>query len=1253
MHKQELLQTTAPPLDGTSDAIAARYDIVRRIGAGGMGVVHEAFDRERHQRVALKTLTRFSPAALYTFKREFRALADVVHPNLVHLHELVATGSAPFFSMEFVDGVDFVAYSRKSTSETSRPAKAGRLPSPADIPRLRSTLAQLADGIYALHAAGKLHRDIKRSNILVTGDGRVVVLDFGVAADIGAAVDGGADDAEIVGTAHYMAPEQAAGDPLTPASDWYSVGVVLYEALTGRLPFVGPPLAVLAQKNIVDPKPPNDWVDGIPTDLATLCAELLSCEPERRPIGSEIVRRLTMDSVPEGLDDTAPLGGTPSASPLVGRQPHLGELRAAFRAACDGRSTTVRVHGASGMGKSALVQHFLDALVAAGDAVTLRGRAYEREAVPYKAFDVVVDALSRYLLRLARSARLAQGERSFALPADVWALARLFPVLRRVPEIAALPDQAITDLQQVRSRAFESLRELLTELSGLLPLVIYIDDVQWGDVDSAALLLELVRQPGAPPVLFILACRDEEANHSPFVSELVAGWPEGADAKDLSVGPLTRDDSITLARSLSASSELSLESMSTIAVESAGSAFLIEELARGASARRLPVDTGAVTLDRMVRHRLRRLPAGARRLLELVAIAGRPIAISTVAHAASLRESLHPLVDTLRGRRFVRTGLRDGREMVEVSHDRIRETIVGQLEAATARAHHASLARVLESTPGADVEALAEHWIGAGEVQRAAKYAEQSAEQATAKLAFEQAVRFYRLAIDSAVGEVDRSRLRVRLAESLETAGHGADASAEYLLAAEGEPAIRRAELQRAAAEQLLMCGHTDEGAKVLHGVLALWRIRVPKSPLFAIVQLIVFRLWLRAVSGLKFEERDTDSVPRETRARIDALHAVAIGLSIVDVVVSACMQARHFVMALRVGDTQQIMRAASLEASHLAAYGGRETARERQLLAIVQRLAEKGRDSETNRAFFKAKEGIRLFLRGHWRDARRVLDAAYARYPNNRGGSHSNAYLFSLYSLVFLGDFVELAQRQAHLLADAERRGDVYTTVNVRVGYPNMTWLAADDVGAARRNVTDAMTRWSQSGFLVQHWQAMLSEAQIELYVGDGTRAYERIQRDAAALKRSFLLNVQFVRAGSNYLRARCAIASMAGSSPRQRAARLLEADALARRLEREAMPWTAPLASLVRASVANAKEDAASASAHLRAAIDGANAADMALLRAAAQFTLGLLLGGDDGQRLEGEAREWMAAQEIRSPERMASLLVPGHFSRSHVSD
>jgi serine/threonine protein kinase len=214
-----------------------RFLIRRRLGAGGAGVVYEAYDREREERVALKTLLRSNPTTIYRFKREFRTLAGVAHQNLVSLYELIATDEAWFFTMELVDGVSFLDYVRAPTASS---ANAGRV---------RAALGQVAKGLAVLHAAGRLHRDLKPSNVLVTRSGRVVILDFGIASELGSAeahlqtIEEG-----LSGTVAYMPPEQFLGEPMTTASDWYSVGIMLYEALVGRLPFAGDSLRILTSK---------------------------------------------------------------------------------------------------------------------------------------------------------------------------------------------------------------------------------------------------------------------------------------------------------------------------------------------------------------------------------------------------------------------------------------------------------------------------------------------------------------------------------------------------------------------------------------------------------------------------------------------------------------------------------------------------------------------------------------------------------------------------------------------------------------------------------------------------------------------------------------------------------------------------------------------------------------------------------------------------------------------------------------------
>jgi eukaryotic-like serine/threonine-protein kinase len=197
-----------------------RFVIRRRIGEGGMGVVFEALDTRIDAPLAIKTLTRVDADGIYRIKHEFRALAGVTHPRLVPLYELFADGELWFFSMRLIRGVRCDRYLASRGAE------------------LRAVLAQLCAGVQAIHDAGLLHRDLKPSNVLVaeTQDApAVVILDFGLTSE--ASRPGATQSIErgvLAGTPAYMAPEQARGQRATTASDWYAVGVMLFEVLAGQ-----------------------------------------------------------------------------------------------------------------------------------------------------------------------------------------------------------------------------------------------------------------------------------------------------------------------------------------------------------------------------------------------------------------------------------------------------------------------------------------------------------------------------------------------------------------------------------------------------------------------------------------------------------------------------------------------------------------------------------------------------------------------------------------------------------------------------------------------------------------------------------------------------------------------------------------------------------------------------------------------------------------------------------------------------------
>jgi hypothetical protein len=459
-------------------------------------------------------------------------------------------------------------------------------------------------------------------------------------------------------------------------------------------------------------------------------------------------------------------------------------------------------------------------------------------------------------------------------------------------------------------------------------------------------------------------------------------------------------------------------------------------------------------------------------------------------------------------------------------------------------------------------------------------------------------------------------------------------------------PANERTTLERAAAEHLLTCGRIDEGAAALHRVLADVRIGAPRNAVGAVAWLLAYRLWLR-VRGLGFRGRAADELKQADRLRLDALFTVALGFGSVDVVLSACMTARYLISALSAGERSAITRAASLQMSLVSAEGGVEGKHALALERTARRLVEQDPTPEAL-AFFRSNIGISHYCRGRWSSAVRELDSVLQEFPAHRAGMTSNVNVFGVCSLVYAGRIKELRRRLPRLITDAEDRGDLFMLAHMRASHPVVAWLAADDPDDARRHVREGMARWPRLRFVIQHWQAMLAEAQIELYAGNGACAYDRIARDTPALRRSLLLQAQIIRGLTLFVRGRAAVASIA-SNPALCEARLSEATRLARRLRRERLEWTTLLSSLLYAAVWNARGDAEAAAASLKAAIEAAERAGMPMHGAAATRQLGALLGGDEGARCIAEADAAMGAEEIRAPHRWATMLIPGRWTRA----
>lgn len=690
-----------------------------------MGVVYEAIDHARATRVALKSISQPDATAIFRFKREFRALADIVHPNLVALHELVSDGERWFFTMQLVEGVDLARWLRPParvtaadardphTHTTRRPAAttserdrasdgaiaANSLTDRYDFAeldwgRVRRAFAQLASAVHALHAHRRLHRDLKPSNVLVRDDGTVVVLDFGLVAELDrdeadVRVDlapfaltsdplrAQISDDIVTGTIPYMAPEQVSGVALTASCDWYAFGVMLYQVSTGRLPFEGAPARILALKLSNAPTPPRELNPTMPAELDALCVALLQTRAEDRPDARAVIDALRRS---KSVEMPALTVDAQRAGPFIGRDRELSQLHALFDRSVAGERTLALVRGANGDGKTALIERFTATI--ATRAIVLKGRCFEHESVPFEAIDGVIDALVKRLL--ATSAE----ELERVVPADIGALLALFPVLSRSTIVRRRAREASVSVSAREGasveRACRALAALLGAMGRRAPIVIVVDDAHWGDLDGARMLRGLLATVGVRLMIVALFRHDLDAV---AIRELRAS--EGEHARlELEVGPLPLEDARALVRARAQRGALD-PSEEPLWVErvvdwSGGSPWLIELLVDASAS--LGVIARNQSLDALIRARAESLSEPSRALLSVLCAAGAPITIRTAFAAVGGAQpaDLHALCRA----HLARTSGASIDDRVEPSHDRVRGAVLRTMSSdERARAH--------------------------------------------------------------------------------------------------------------------------------------------------------------------------------------------------------------------------------------------------------------------------------------------------------------------------------------------------------------------------------------------------------------------------------------------------------------------------------------------------------------------------------------------------------------------------------------
>jgi diguanylate cyclase (GGDEF)-like protein len=751
---------TGPPAAGTgSDGqlVLPGLEIVAELGHGANGTVYRA--RRDGRDYAVKVLDGFAldGEATTAFRRQAALLAAIGHPGLPTVHEVGTVDGRAYLVMDLIDGRTLAAL------------LAG---GPLRADRAISVAVDIAEALAAMHDNGLVHRDLTPSNIILdAAGGRARLIDFDLLARHGNA---GRNGRSTVGTLAYAAPEQSGtlNRPVDGRSDLYSLGVVLFECTTGRLPFASDDLGTLLRMHATTPPPDPRGIDRtVPSGLTAVILTLLAKDPDDRYITAGALladlRKLAADPAGDLVPTTRPAPGTGPSGPLVGRRAEADALISRWRAAAAGHGGLAVIRGGAGMGKSRLVDELVAAARADG-ALVLRGKSSLDDSRPLTA---IRDALAEHLAEVAtlprpdRERATARIHRAAAtVPRGL--LGQLHPLLDPTggtvpapdrpssqPPSSQAPSSQAPSSQAPSSQAPSSqapavgdpawhgdqdaddqghlilavaafLAELAAAAGGLL---LCLEDLHRQDAAGRRVLVQLSADLPRIPLLLVGTARDD-ARGDAALTRLIRSLADAPDL-DLTLGRLDEPEVAALLAGRLPGISGNARLVQLLHVRSQGNPLVVLEyvraivdagLLRPSWGRWLLDDTGLARLDLpqhavgLVLARANGLGEGARTVLVTAAAAGNAFRADLVAHACGLPEvQVQAALADAVTRQLVDT--RDGGEYAFV-HDSLREALLADLDGAAAAAVHQRLAQALEQDPGHDEDpvrayALARHYL--------------------------------------------------------------------------------------------------------------------------------------------------------------------------------------------------------------------------------------------------------------------------------------------------------------------------------------------------------------------------------------------------------------------------------------------------------------------------------------------------------------------------------------------------------------
>ena len=756
--------TSGHPTSGQPASFAdGRYQVKRFLGEGGKKRVYLAHDAtlDREVAFALIKIEGLDDTSRSRIQREAQAMGRLgSHPHIVTVFDLGQEQDQPYMVTELMGGGD--------VEGVIADADGHRL----SLEQAINIAQETCRGLEFAHSRGIVHRDLKPGNVWLTADGIAKIGDFGLAV----ALDRSRLTTEgmMVGTVAYMPPEQAMGGEVTPRSDIYSLGAMLYEMVTGRPPFLGDDSVAIIGQHINTPPVAPTWHNSeCPRALDALILRLLAKNPSERPeSATDVLAALeALDLQDVGARHAVPLPGEEGSldslagGVFVGRQQEMGDLKACLEDALSGRGRLVTLVGEPGIGKTRTAQE-LATYAGLRGAQVLWGRSYEEQGVP--PYWPWVQAIRSYVRD--RDPELLRSE----LGAGASDIAEVVSEVRqRLPDLPPAPQ---LEPEQARFRLFDSITAFLKTASQRQPLVLVLDDLHWADQPSLMLLQFVARELAGARLLLIGTYRDMELSRQHPLAEVLGELTRERLFQRVLLRGLAQDDVgrfIEMASGVTPPSGL----VASVYTQTEGNPLFVTEVVRllvqegeisadpsyaaGGSGPARETDSWTVRIPEGVREvigrRLNRLSQRCNETLTTASILGREFTLDQLkplTEDASEDRLFEVLEEALAARVIEELPQSVGR--YQFTHALIQETLAQELSTTRRVRLHARVAQVLEELYGADAEShaaeLAHHFGEAVTVTGPTKlvqYSMLAGERTLAGYAHQEALDHFQRALDT------------------------------------------------------------------------------------------------------------------------------------------------------------------------------------------------------------------------------------------------------------------------------------------------------------------------------------------------------------------------------------------------------------------------------------------------------------------------------------------------------------------------